>query len=95
MLSYRIPPNFTPVITSHGNSKSDAPFFPTLPSTKVEIGIHCKSLGPKHALGIVSDKLGGILDANSPCELLRNERQVAYMKSQAKSDTLSLIKCLQ
>ena len=90
LLSYRMPSDFTPVIAPHGNSKTKKPFFPTLPSTKMEIEIQNRSCGPKSALGIVSEKLGGIVDANSPCELPRNERQISYIKSKSTSSNLVL-----
>ena len=73
-----------PVVTPHGNSKSLAPFFPTLPSTQREIGNQCSTGGPKHVVSAVSKKIGGVLHAKSPCELPRNERQVSYVKQKSK-----------
>ena len=37
--------------------------------------------GPKHALSTVSQIVGGVTSAASPCDLPRNERQVSYLKS--------------
>ena len=54
---------------------------------KAEIEMQCKSHGPKNALSIVSDKHGGIVDASSPCELPRNERQITYIKSKSTPTT--------
>lgn len=86
LVSYRIPSGFTPVVTSHGNSKSNKPFFPTLPSTKKDIEAECSSHGPKYTMSIVSDKLGGVVDAKGPCDLPRNERQVTYVRSKLTSE---------
>ena len=85
-----MPSNFTPIIAPHGNSKTKKPFFPTLPSTKLEIESQSKSSGPKTTLSLVSEKLGGVVDADSPCELPRNERQVSYIKSKSTSSNLPL-----
>ena len=35
-------------------------------------------------MSVVSKKVGGVLNAQSPCELPRNERQVTYMKQKSK-----------
>lgn len=84
LVSYRMPTDFVPSVTPHGNSKSSVPFFPTLPSTQKAISKQCHSGGPKRVLGAVSKDLGGVLHAKSPCELPRNERQVAYLKNKSK-----------
>ena len=70
---------------SHGNSKSDSPFYPTLTSTKMDIEEQCSSHCPKNTVRIVSAKLDGVMDG-SPCELPRNERQVTYFKNKIASD---------
>ena len=59
------------------------PFYPTLPSTKCLIRkeISSKQSGPKHTISIVSQKVGGVTCATSPCDLPRNERQISYLKS--------------
>ena len=44
-----------------------------------------RSHGSKATLSIVSEKLGGVVDADSPCELPRNERQISYIKSKSAS----------
>ena len=90
LLSYHMPSNFTPIVAPHGNSKTKKPFFPTLPSTKLEIESQSKSSGPKTTLSLVSEKLGGVVDADSPCELPRNERQVSYIKSKSTSSNVLL-----
>ena len=38
----------------------------------------------------MSEKLGGVVDADSPCELPRNERQISYIKSKTTSSNLPL-----
>ena len=38
----------------------------------------------------MSDKLGGVVDANGPCELPRNERQISCIKSKTTSSNLPL-----
>ena len=83
LLSYRIPAGFQPVVTPHGNSKSSAPFYPTFPSTRQQILEQCSFQGPKNVLRMVSDKIGGITTAKSPCELPRNERQVMYTRGKS------------
>ena len=40
--------------------------------------------GPKHVMSIVSESLGGVMSASSPCDLPRNERQIAYIKEASK-----------
>ena len=89
LISYRLPLNFTPVISAHGNSKSKRPFFPTLPSTKIDLTEQCQSQGPKAAVRIVSKKLGGVVGSKSPCELPRNERQATYLKSKCTNSQFS------
>ena len=49
-----------------------------------------RSCGPKSTLRIVSEKLGGVVDAGGPCELPRNERQISYIKSKSTSSNLPL-----
>ena len=39
--------------------------------------------GPKRTLSVVSQKVGGVTSAASPCDLLRNERQISYLKSRS------------
>lgn len=46
--------------------------------------------GPRTTLSIVSEKLGGVVDTDSPCELPRNERQISYIKSKTTSSNLPL-----
>ena len=64
----------------------------TLPSTEMEIEMQSRSCGPKSALGIVTEKLGGIVDADdSPCELPTNEQRISYIKSKSTSSNLVLV----
>ena len=64
----------------HGNSKSELPFFGTLPSTSQAIKEKCPSLGPKAVVASVGKSVGGILDAHYPGQLPRNELQVSNYK---------------
>ena len=89
MVSYRIPKDFTPVVVPHGNSKTNQPFFPTLPSTKVLIAAQSHSCGPKETVSAVSEKVGGVVNARSASELPCNERQVSYIQSRSKSHASS------
>ena len=73
-----------PVVVPHGNSKSLTPFFPTLPSTQRKTGNQCSMGGPKHVVGTVSKKMGGVLCAKNPYELPRKECQVSYVKQKSK-----------
>ena len=83
-----MPKGFIPELHPHGNDKTGKkPFFPTLPSTKKDIESEPGSHGPKRVLATVSQKLGGIQHALSPCELPRNERQVMYIHSKTKSSS--------
>ena len=75
-----MPDGFTPVVSSHGNSKSGKPFFPTLPSTVNKIKRGSDAGGPKEVLSSVSKDVGGVLDASYPGALPRNEQQVSYYK---------------
>ena len=76
-LSYRLPDGFKPVIVPHGNTKSNQPFYPTLPQYKSP---ECKASGPKETLYKVSAKIGGIKNASCASQLPRNERQVSYIQ---------------
>lgn len=77
LVVYYIPDGFVPSILPHGNSKSSAPFFPTLPSTSKLIKEKCPDLGPKAVVSSVESSAGGIVDADYPGELPRNELQVS------------------
>lgn len=82
MVVYYIPEGFTPKVMPHGNSKSELPYFGTLPSTFKAIQEKCCSLGPKAVVASVGKSVGGILNANYPGELPRNESQVSNYKRQ-------------
>lgn len=84
LLSYRIPLGFVPTIVPHGNSKSNKPFYPTLSSTKVLITQQARTYGPKETMSIVSERVGGVVNAYSASQLPRNERQVSYIRSRNK-----------
>lgn len=55
---------------------------------KADIQSYCKSLGPKSGLNLVSKNMGGVTGSRSPCELLRNEYQVSYIKKQSSGTQL-------
>ena len=38
-------------------------------------------MGPKRAISVVSEKVGGMMSADSPCSLSQNERPVSYLES--------------
>ena len=82
LLSYHIPPGFTKEVASHGNSKKKMPFYPTLQSTKhlIQKGVSDKQ---KRTVSIVSQKVGGVTGATSPCDLPRNEHQISYLRSRS------------
>ena len=63
------------------------PFYPTNPSTKLLIqkDVSDQQVGPKRAISVVSEKVGGVMCASSPCDLPRNEFQVSYLKSRSGS----------
>lgn len=91
-MSYNIPPGFLKTVSAHGNSKCKAPFYPTLPSTMElmrEVLLN-RSSGPKHTVGVVSKKVGGVMAASSASELPRNERQVTYLKGRASKSESSV-----
>ena len=64
-------------------------FFPTLPSTKALIAAQSGTYGPKETVRVVCDKVGGIVEAHSACQLPRNERQVSYIHQAKKQFALS------
>ena len=70
---YYIPHDFKPTLEPHGNSKS---YYPTLPST-LEAIAQSSSGGPKNVISCVS---GGVVSANDPCSLPRNEQQVVDVR---------------
>ena len=80
LVVYYITPGSTPTIVSHGNSKSAQPYFPTLPSTAVQIKEECSTQSPKEAVSSVENASGGVLDASYPGQLPRNEQQVSNFK---------------
>ena len=78
LIVYHIPEGFEPKVQSHGNSKQEKPYYPTLPSTLEAMAKD--SGGPKEILSRVSASVGGVLGANDPCSLPRNEQQVTDIK---------------
>lgn len=76
LVVYYMPPGFSPVVVSHGNSKSMEPYFPTLPSTSEDIKRKCAGCGPKEVISSIDSCVGGIVHASYPGELPRNEQQV-------------------
>lgn len=81
---YYLPPNFEPKAVPHGNSKTERPFFPTLPSTMEKIKQECTASGPKQVVSSVSNCVGGVMNATDPCELPRDEQQVSKLKQRVK-----------
>ena len=79
-----MPTDFEPNVLPHGNSKSDRPFFPTLPSTMMKIKEECNVYGPKKVVCDISSDLGGIINASDSCELSRSEQQVSQAKRRLK-----------
>jgi len=67
-------------VVSHGNSKSDKSFYPTLPSTAEAIKKKCVGSGPKAVVASVDLSVGGIMEACYPGQLPRNEEQVSNYK---------------
>ena len=83
LLVYYIPENFEPTLQPHGNSKSDKPFYGTLPSTMESIAVKSSS-GPKEIISDVSAAVGGVMGATDPCCLPRNEQQVTDVRRRRK-----------
>lgn len=77
---YYMPPGSSPVVVSHGNSKSMEPYFPTLPSTSEDIKRKCAGCGPKEVISSIDSCVGGIVHASYPGELPRNEQQLSNFK---------------
>ena len=75
-----VPSGFSPIIVSHGNTKSTQPFSPTLPSTTMDIKKKCVSSGPKEVVVNIERSSGGIFDASDPGQLPRNEQQISTFK---------------
>ena len=80
LVVYYMPPGFSLVVVSHGNSKSMEPYFPTLPSTSEDIKRKCAGCGPKEVISSIDSCVGGIVHASYPDELPRNEQQVSNFK---------------
>ena len=91
---YHIPPEIIPEIKSHGNSKSNQPFFPTWPSTKQLIKQESEHGGPKEMVAKVSAQVGGILKAMCSGQLPRNEWQVMYL-SKGKPKQVLQMSCMK
>ena len=88
---YYIPEGFIPKVMPHGSSKSESPFFGTLPSTSKAIKEKCSSLGPKAVVASVEESAGGILNATYPGELPRSDLQVSNYKCRVSINTDSKI----
>ena len=73
-----IPEGFEPKVQPHGNSKQQAPYYPTLPSTLEAIAND--SGGPKEISSNVSASVGGVLAVYDPCSLPWNEQQITDIK---------------
>ena len=71
----------------HGNSKSEKPFYPTVPSTMAAITSEVG--GPKKVVAEVSSAIGGVLSASDACSLPRNEQQVTDIRRRQKKGTCS------
>ena len=80
MIVYRIPEGFVPQIMSHGNSKNETPFYPTLPSTMSKIKNECVTRGPKEVIKEVSMFVGEVMAASDPGKLPHNEKQIQNMR---------------
>ena len=82
LVVYYSPDGFEPKIKSHGNSKSEKPYYPTLPSTMAAMA--SEAGGPKKVVSDVSAAVGGLLSASDPCSLPRSEQQVTDMRRRQK-----------
>lgn len=89
MVVYYLPCGFRPIVVPHGNSKSEKPFFPTLPSTSVDIKERCTQSGPKGVVAGVDRSAGGLVGATYPGQLARSEQQVTYYKHHAVGESSS------
>ena len=89
LVAYYVPDGFKPQPSAHGNSKTEKPFYPTLPSTMAKIKEELKRTGPKMVISKVSAELGGVVGATDACILPRNEQQVMKAKSRSKIAAVS------
>ena len=85
LVVYLIPPGSVAIPFPHGNSKSDMPFYPTLPSVVEKIKVE-SSAGPKEAVARVSESVGGVMNAACPGTIPRGEQQVSNVKWRIKRD---------
>ena len=83
-VAYYVPDGFQTLPATHGNSKSEKPFYPTLPSTMAKIKEESMNAGPKQVISKVLAELGGVVGASDACTLPRNEQQVMKAKSRSK-----------
>ena len=83
-LVYRLPPGFTPKLSSHGNSKEKKAFFATWPSTLDSIKKECLQQGPKSTIEKMCTKAGGTLRAIAPGQLSRSEKQITTLAAKEK-----------
>ena len=93
LVVYYIPSGFSPIVVSHGNSKTAQPYFPTLPSTTMDIKKKCVSSGPKEVVSNIENSAGGILDATYPGQLPRNEQQISNFKRHTPVSTGQKLSC--
>ena len=80
LVSYSITAGLMPSVTPHYNSKSKKLFYP---STKLKIQSKSNFHAPKSTLNSISNDMGGVIGAKSPCDLPRNEHQVCYIKKKS------------
>ena len=66
LVVYHTPDGF---LSSHGNSKSNMPFYPTRPSTLTKVKKECTTQGPKATVEHLSSIPGGFLGTSAPGEL--------------------------
>ena len=90
---YYIPSGFSPVVVSHGNSKTAQPYFPTLPSTTLDIKKKCVLSGPKEVASNIENSACDILEATYPGQLPRNERQISNFKCHTPVSTGQKLCC--
>ena len=93
LVVYYIPSGYSPIIASHGNSKSTQPYFLTLPSTTMDIKKKCVSSGPKEVVSNIESSAGSILDATYPGQLPRNEQQISNFKRRTPVSTGQKLSC--
>lgn len=74
-------------MTPHGNSKGKRPFSRTKSSVIDSLKVSAETKPPRKVIREIENKKGGVMGADSACDLPRNRKQVKNLKYNLKHDS--------